>query len=111
MSNIDRVLISAGGTLFISCIALAAGYLWIRAMHYPFTPRQRKMWTYYLLFVSALPVASSLWAALSLWVMPRNQSAAFTLFLLVVWMVIAFYIVRRMSRPGGRLSREPADPN
>ncbi len=106
MSNLDRVLTAAGGTLIISCIALAMGYVWVRAMHYPFTLRQRKMWTYYVLFISALPVASSLWASLALWAMPIERSGALVIFLLLVWMVIAFYIVRRMSRPGCRLSKE-----
>lgn len=47
MSNLERFLYAIGGSVLIALTALGLGYIWVRAMHYPFTPRQRKMWTYY----------------------------------------------------------------
>lgn len=111
MPYIDRML-SGGALALVSClIALGLGYVWIRAMHYPFTLRQRKMWTYYLLFISAIPVLGELFMSLTFWAMPLKQSGAAAIFLLIVWMVVAFFIVRRMSRPGGRLSQERPGQN
>ena len=106
MSNHSRLLFTVEFTAAVYLIALALGYGWVRAMHYPFTFRQRKMWTYYVLFVSALPVANPLWVALTLWVVPIKESGAIVILLLVVWMFVAFYIVRRMSKPGGRFTKE-----
>jgi drug/metabolite transporter (DMT)-like permease len=106
MSNYSKMMfiVELSGAVYL--IALALGYGWVRAMHYPPTLRQRKMWTYYVLFISALPVLNPLCVAMALWLMPFKQSAVFGITLLVFWMVIAFYIVRRMSKPGGRLSQE-----
>jgi hypothetical protein len=106
MSNNDRMLFIVEVSLGVYLIALGLGYVWVRAMHYPFTLRQRKMWTYYVLFISALPVLTPLCVAMGLWVVTPKQSAAAAIFLLVVWMAFAFYIVRHMSRPGGRLSED-----
>lgn len=107
MSNHSRVLFTAEFAVAIFLLALVLGYGWIRAMNYPFTLRQRKMWMYYVLFISAIPVASPLWAALTLWGMvPIKESGAIVIFLLLVWMLIAFYIVRQMSKPGGRFNQE-----
>jgi len=44
--------------------------------------------------------------ATALWVMPLKQSAAITIVLLLIWAGVALYIIRRMSAPGGRLSKE-----
>jgi|ERR1700737_464389 hypothetical protein len=107
MSNQDLVLVTISFSLAVYVIALALGYIWARAMHYPFTLRQRKMWTYYVLFLSGACVLNPLFVAMGrLWGMPFKQSAAVIIFLLVIWMAIAFYIARRMSKPGGRLSQE-----
>jgi positive regulator of sigma E activity len=105
-SALHRMLFSGGVALACCLIALGLGYAWIRAMHYPFTLRQRKMWTYYVLFLSAIPILGEFFMAMAFWVMPLKQSGAIAIFLLLVWMVTAFFIVRRMSRPGGRLSEE-----
>ncbi len=78
----------------------------MRAIHYPFSLRQRRMWTYYVLSISSLPVLATLMVGMGLWFLPVKESIAFSIFLLLVWMVIALYIVRRMSKPGGRLSQE-----
>jgi|HubBroStandDraft_6_1064221.scaffolds.fasta_scaffold20572_2 hypothetical protein len=107
MSNLDRVLFTAGLSLVIYVFALALGYVWVRAMHYPFTLRQRKMWTYYALFISGACVLSPLFVVMArLWEVSLDVSATITISLLVAWMVIAFYIVRQMSKPGGRFSQE-----
>jgi hypothetical protein len=87
-------------------IALLLGYVWIRAMHYPLTLRQRKMWTYYVLFICSLPVLGEIFLAMKFWVMPLQQSGVLTIILLIIWMIVAFFIVRRMSKPGGHLSEE-----
>ena len=57
------------------------------------------MWTYYLLFISAIPVLGELFLSFTFWVMPLKQSGAATTFVLAMWMVVVFYIVRKMSRP------------
>ena len=106
MSNEARMLFIVELSLVTYPIALGLGYGWVRAMHYPFTLRQRKMWNYYVLFISALPVLAPLTVATGLWVLPVNASLTIGVCLLALWMVIAFYIVRRMSKPGGRLSEE-----
>jgi hypothetical protein len=106
MSNEARILFITLLSLVTYPIALGIGYAWVRAMHYPFTLRQRKMWNYYLLFISAIPVLGPLMVAMGLWLMPVNRSIAITICLLVLWIVVAFYIVHRMSKPGGRLSEE-----
>lgn len=106
MSNLDRILYGAVFSPVICLIALGLGYVWMRGMHYPFTLVQRKMWTYYVLFLSAVPILGEVFLALKFWVMPLNQSGVLTICLLIVWMVIAFFIVRNMSKPGGRLSQE-----
>jgi hypothetical protein len=49
--------------------------------------------------------------AMGLWLLPVRASIETILFLLLVWMVVAFYLVRRMSRPGGRLSQERQESN
>jgi hypothetical protein len=107
MSGLNLVLATIGFSLVIYLIALGLGYLWARAMHYPFTLRQRKMWNYYVLFFSGACVLNPLFVAMGkLWGMSLDQSATIIILLLIAWMVIAFFIVRRMSRPGGRLSEE-----
>ena len=106
MSNEARMLFIVVLSLVTYPIALGLGYAWVRAIHYPFTLRQRKMWNYYVLFISAFPALAPLMVAIGLWLLPVNWSIAITICLLALWMVIAFYIVRRMSKPGGRLSEE-----
>jgi hypothetical protein len=86
-------------SVVICLIALGLGYGWVKATHYPFTVRQRKMWIYYVLVVCALPVFGEVFLAMKFWVMPLKQSGAVAISLLLVWMVIAFYLVCRMSRP------------
>lgn len=105
MSNGARMLFICGISAGIYVIALALGYGWARAMHYPFTFGQRKMWTYYVLFISALPVLAPLMVAMGLWLLPVTESIEVVVFLLLAWMAISFFIVRRMSRPGGRLNQ------
>jgi hypothetical protein len=87
-------------------IALVLGYGWIRAIHYPFTLRQRKIWIYFVLFISAIPVLGLPTALVGRWLLPILDSFIVAFSLLAAWMVVAFYIVRRMSQPGGRLSQE-----
>lgn len=106
MSNNDRMLFIVEISLGVYFTALCLGYGWVRAIHYPFTLRQRKMWTYYVLFASALPVLTPLCMAMGLWIITPKQSAAVTIFLLFVWIIFGLFIVRHMSRPGGRLSEE-----
>jgi len=97
--------------LVLYFIALAFGYLWARAMHYPFTQRQRVMWTYYVMWMTAIPVLGPLMLAMGLWLTSVKTSIMATVFLLIIWMLIAFFIVRRMSEPGGRLSKERQESN
>jgi hypothetical protein len=75
-------------------------------MHYPFTLRQRKMWTYYVLVMSAIPILSPLTVALGRWLLPIATSAVIGISLLLAWTVAAYFILRRMSMRGGRLSRD-----
>jgi hypothetical protein len=105
-SKLHRMFFSGGMALIACLIALGLGYAWIRAMHYPFTLRQRKVWIYYVLFLCAIPLLGEFFMAMAFWVMPLRQSGIISVILMLVWMVIALYIVRRMSRPGGRLSRD-----
>jgi hypothetical protein len=106
LSNQDRILFIVGLSGVTYPAALGLGYSWVRAMHYPFTLRQRQIWTYYVLFVSAVSLLAPLTVAFGVWLLPVKWSFAVAVFLLGVWMVIAFYIVRQMSKPGGRLSNE-----
>lgn len=106
MTNSDRMTFIVELSLGTYPIVLGLGYVWVRAMHYPFTIRQHKMWTYYVLFTSAFPVLAPLCVALGLWVMPPRQSAEISIVALIAWMAASFYIVRWMSKPGGRLSQE-----
>ena len=106
MSNSDRMLYGILICLIVYLIALGIGYIWARAMHYPFTRRQRMMWTYYAMWMTAIPVLGPLMLAMGLWLLPVRASIETTIFLLFIWMVVAFRVVRRMSRPGGRLSQE-----
>src|SRR5690348_6354183 len=96
------VLLSVG----VWAIALAVGYGWLRAIHYPFSARQRKMWWYYVLVISAIPVLNPIMGAVGRNVLPVNTSVELAVSVLVGWMIVAFFIVRRMSKPGGRLSEE-----
>lgn len=106
MTNADRILGMAEISLAVYLIALVLGYGWVRSAHYPFTVRQRKMLTYYALSLAVLPVLGPLTVALARWLLPESASMAIGAFLFLTWMVIAFYIVRWMSRPGGRLGQE-----
>ena len=102
---------AAAFSLFIVLIALALGYGWLRIMHHPFTVKQRKMWTYYVSFCSAVCALNPLFVAIGrLWGIPLKLDAAITIALLLFWMVITFGIVGRMSRPGGRFSPERQEP-
>jgi len=106
MSDIGRVLFASAVSVATCVIALPLGYIWTRAMHYPFTPRQRKMWTLYALIIPAAAVVCPVFVAMvRLWKLPLNQSAAIALVLLAAWMVIAFFIVHRMSRLQGNKER------
>jgi hypothetical protein len=109
MSDLDRVLYMAAFSIGIYLMVLVLGYVWARAMNYPFTLRQRRMWSYYVISLSALPVLGPLMVALGRWLLPVRASIAITIFLFIGWLMIAFYIVRRMSKPGGRLSKERLD--
>jgi len=106
MSNSDRMLYGVLIDLALYLVALGLGYVWARAMHYPFTRRQRLMLTYYVMWMTAIPVLGPLMLAMGLWLLPVRESIETTIFLLFIWMVIAFYVVRRMSKPGGRLSQK-----
>jgi hypothetical protein len=106
LSNQDRILFIVGLSAVAYPLALGLGYIWVRAMHYPFTLRQRQMWIYYVLFISGVSLLAPMTVAAGLWLLSVKWSFAVALFLLGAWMVIAFYIVRRMSKPGGRLSKE-----
>jgi len=101
MANSVKMVYGACFSLFVYVIALGVGYVWIRAMHYPFTLRQRKMWIYYVLFLSALPVLGEVFLALRFWVMPIEESAEITIAILIVWMVVALFIVRRIAKSEG----------
>lgn len=106
MSSAERLLYMIVLSTFVYLLVLVLGYLWARALHYPFTLRQRKMWNYYVMFISAIPVLGPLMVAMGLWFLPVDVSIETCVSLLVVWAVIAFFLVRRMSKPGGRLSQE-----
>jgi len=93
-------------SLAVYLVVLGLGYVWARAMHYPFTLRQRKMWTYYVLVTSSFPILGPLMVAMGLWILPVRGAVEVIVVLLIVWMVVAFYMVCRMSRAGGRLSKE-----
>jgi len=58
------------------------------------------------MWMTAIPVLGPLMLAMGLWLLPVRASIETTIFLLFIWMVVAFRVVRRMSRPGGRLSQE-----
>ncbi len=92
--------------LAVYLVALGFGYIWARAMHYPFTRRQRIMWTYYVMWMTAIPVLGPLMLAMGLWLLPVRESIEATISLLFIWMVVVFYVVRQMSKPGGRLGQE-----
>ncbi len=111
MSNQERLFYSSVGSLGITLIAMLLGYVWGSVVHYRFTLLQRKVWNYYVLCSSSFPVLVPLTVTLGLWLLPVREAIETTTFLLFVWMIIAFYIVRRMSKPGGRLSNERQRPN
>lgn len=106
MTNQDRMVFILGLSAACYIAALGLGYFWVRAMHYPFTLRQRKMWNYYVLIISALPVLAPFMVAMGLWMLSPAGSMAVSISLLVIWIVISILLVRRMSKPGGRLSEE-----
>ena len=106
------MLVTAAFSAVLYIVALGLGYLWARSMHYPFTLRQRKMWTYYVLFLSGACVLNPLFVAMGrLWDMPLTQSAVIVIALLITWLVVAICIIRQMSKPGGRLSQERQGQN
>jgi hypothetical protein len=109
LTNQSRMLFILGLSIVSYVCALGLGYLWSRAMHYPFTLRQRQMWTYYVLFISGVSVLAPLTVAMGLWIMPKEWSFGVGLLLLALWMVTEVFIVRRMSRPGGRFNQDPGD--
>lgn len=106
MSNIGRLLYMVLISLTVYGVALGLGYIWVRGLHYPFTRRQRVMWNYYVMWMTAIPVLGPLMVVMGLWLMPVRTSIMTTIFLLVVWMVVAGYVVHRMAKPGARLSQE-----
>ena len=106
MSNLERLAYAMVGSMVIAAIGLVLGYIWARAMGYPFSLFQRKMWTYYVFVILSIPIVCPLFVGLTRWLMPVQQSAVLSVSLLAAWMVVAFFIVRRMSKPGGRLSQE-----
>jgi hypothetical protein len=107
MSDIDRVLFTLAISVLSSAIALPLGYAWTRAMHYPFTLRQRRMWTLYVLVISAAAVMAPVFVAMyRLWKVSLNQSATVTIVVLVVWTALSYFMVLRMSRRGEGSSKE-----
>jgi hypothetical protein len=91
--KLERMAAVGGIALASSLIALFLGYFRLRAGHHPFTPRQRRMWRYYWLFLCALPVLGELHMALTFWVMPMQYSTVVVIFLLLVWMIVCFLVV------------------
>jgi hypothetical protein len=70
LSNQDRLFFILGLSAVAYPVALGLGYVWVRAMHFPFTVRQRRMWTYYVMFVSAVSLLAPLTVAIGLWLLP-----------------------------------------
>ncbi len=66
LSNQDRILFIVGLSVVAYPAALCLGYVWVRAMHYPFTLRQRQIWTYYVLFISAVSLLAPVTVAVGL---------------------------------------------
>jgi 4-amino-4-deoxy-L-arabinose transferase-like glycosyltransferase len=106
MSNLDRMKFIVEISLGTYALVLALGYAWMKAVRYPFTLRQRRMWTYYVLFISSLPVLAPLCVAMGLWILPPKESGAVCIAVLLAWTVTALLIVHHMCKPGGRLSDE-----
>ena len=111
MSNQGRLLYAGLGSLGITLAAIALGYLWGRVVHYPFTLLQRKVWTYYVLCSCSFPILVPLMVAMGIWLLPLQDTVETAIALLLAWMILALYIIRRMSKPGGRLSKERLGPN
>lgn len=107
MSNLRLVLVTGIFSLAVYAVALALGYLWARALRYPFTLRQRKMLSYYALGLGGASILNPLFVAMGrFWGVPLGEAAVLIVAILFAWIVLTFYIVRHMSKPGGRLSKE-----
>ncbi len=106
MSDLDRLLYMIGLSIAAYLLVLGLGYLWTRAVHYPFTPRQSKMWSYYVLCISSFPVLGPLMVAPGLWLLPVRRAIELTVFLLASWMTISYFLVRKTPKPDARITQE-----
>jgi CHASE2 domain-containing sensor protein len=93
-------------SLAVSALAVGICYAWFKFINSPLRLYQRKMLAYVAIVMASCPVLTSSWMASSYWLMPFRPSAIVAVALFAIWCVLAFKIVKRMSRPGGRLSRE-----
>lgn len=95
-----------GFTLLISGATVGMCYAWLRTVHSPLRLYQRKMLCYVALLMAAGPILGPMCMASTYWLMPLKPSGIAAIVLFVVWGVAAFSIMRRMFKPGGRLSEE-----
>jgi hypothetical protein len=79
-------------------------YAWLRLVHSPLKLYQRRMLTFFAMFLAAIPVLNPAWVASAWWLTSLRTSVTITILVFVAWGAIAFQILRSMSAPGGHLS-------
>lgn len=93
-------------TLIISTIGLGMCYLYLRSIHSPLRLFQKKVFTYAAILLAACPVLGPLCMASVFWLMPIEPTGLVAIVLFLIWAVITFVIVRRLSEAGGLLGEE-----
>jgi hypothetical protein len=98
-----------GFSLIISGLTVGMCYAWLRTVHSPLRVYQRKMLCYVSLLMAPRPILAPLWMASAYWLMPSKPSAAVAIVLFLIWGLVAFQIMRRMSEPRSHSGEEQAD--
>lgn len=87
-------------------IIIGIMYGWLKLVHSPLRLYQRKMLTFFAIFLAAVPVLNPLWIASAWWLTSLKTSVTITIILFLIWGYISFAIVRKMSLAGHCLSEE-----
>src|SRR5450432_1020013 len=101
--RLSGVLFLFGFVSLMTLLGIGMCYAWLKMVHSPLRVYQRKMLCYVSLLMASAPVLAPLWLASVYWLMPMKQSGVVAIALFLIWVIVAFQIMRRMFEPGSRL--------
>lgn len=95
-----------GICLFVWLGGTAMSYAWLRAVHSPLRPSQKRLLMFFFLLFAAAPVLAPLYGlALRSWQWPETPTTVGIIVGAMLWLLTCLVVVGQLSKPGRILNR------